>query len=250
MKLIDKDGNGLDLVMEYPKSDRERYPLCIIVHGFTGNKEERHILAVSDMMREIGMATIRVDMYGHGESDGLFVNHTLYHWISDVLEVIDYARSMPEVSRIYLCGHSQGGLAVVMAGSVAQDMIDGIIPLSPALTIPEGARKGNILGTRVDLSNIPVQFTSEDGWTLGANYVRTASTLYPRKALRSYKGPVLMVHGEADESVPIGPVREYAKCCKRCTFVPIAGETHCYDNHLDRVLEVVRSYLVAEEWNR
>lgn len=67
--VIMDDNIRLDAELTMPSSLEEKVPLCIIIHGFTGNKEERHLLAVSDMMNEIGMATLRVDMYGHGKSD-------------------------------------------------------------------------------------------------------------------------------------------------------------------------------------
>ena len=63
---IHDDGITLDAVIDMPEKTNGKVPLCIIIHGFTGNKEERHLLAVSKMMNEIGMATLRVDMYGHG----------------------------------------------------------------------------------------------------------------------------------------------------------------------------------------
>ena len=130
--VIMDDNIRLDAELTMPSSLEEKVPLCIIIHGFTGNKEERHLLAVSDMMNEIGMATLRVDMYGHGKSDGEFKNHTLYKWLNNAMAVIDYARKLPGISRIYLCGHSQGGLTVAMVGAMKRDQISGIIPMSRA----------------------------------------------------------------------------------------------------------------------
>ena len=244
------DNIKLDAELTMPVSEKESVPLCIIFHGFTGNKDERHLLAVSDMMNEIGMATLRVDLYGHGKSDGEFKNHTLYKWLTNAMAVIDYADNLPGISRIYLCGHSQGGLTVVMAGAMKQDVVSGIIPMSPAVMIPQQAREGNILGTVVDSSNLRGEFTSKDGWTLNGNYVRVARTLYPEEAMKEYKGPVLIVHGEKDQTVPIDLVREAAVYYTDCTFVSIPGDTHCYDYHLDSVVEAIKNYLIEKEWNK
>ena len=149
MYIID-DGLKLDAVLDMPASGAEKCPLVIVIHGFTGYKEEDHIVAVSRALNGIGYATLRVDMYGHGHSDGEFRKHTLYKWLTNALTVIDYARSLDFVTDLYLCGHSQGGLTVMLAGGLKHDVIKGLIPLSPACMIPELARKGELLGLQFD----------------------------------------------------------------------------------------------------
>ena len=251
---INDDGTELDAILEMPENAEGPVPLAIIIHGFTGNKDERHLLAVAEMMRETGMATLRVDMYGHGKSDGTFLNHTLFKWFTNAMTVIDYVRLTPEFStkfsRIYLCGHSQGGLTTVMVGAMKRDVLCGLIPMSPALMIPEGSRNGNILGMPVDPEHIPDVFTSPDGWTLGSNYARVAQTIYPEEAIRAYKGEVLVVQGEADATVSCEYVKKAVEGYENCTFVPVADETHCYDNHLDKVVEEIRAYILEHGWNK
>lgn len=134
--VIMDDGIRLNAQLDMPASSEGKHPLVIIIHGFTGHMEERHIVAVSRTLNEIGFATLRVDMYGHGKSGGRFEDHTLYKWLSNALRVIDYARSLDHVTDLYLCGHSQGGMTVMLAGAMKHDVIKGIIPLSPALMIP------------------------------------------------------------------------------------------------------------------
>ena len=103
------DGIRLNIKIDRPQKPADRSPLGIVIHGFTGNMEERHIIAVSKMLNETGFATLRVDMYGHGSSEGKFFDHTLFKWMNNALTVIDYARELEWVTDIYLCGHSQGG---------------------------------------------------------------------------------------------------------------------------------------------
>ena len=126
------DGIRLNAKLDMPEKHGEKCPLVIVIHGFTGHMEERHITAVAKTLDEIGYATLRVDMYGHGNSDGKFENHTLFKWLTNALTVIDYARGLDFVTDLYLCGHSQGGMTVMLAGAMKHDAIKGIIPLSPA----------------------------------------------------------------------------------------------------------------------
>ena len=65
---FDIDGVRLNAKLEFPDNEAERSPLLILVHGFTGHMEERHILAVADTVRALGFAVLRVELYGHGHS--------------------------------------------------------------------------------------------------------------------------------------------------------------------------------------
>ena len=237
------DGIKLNAKLDMPTRAEGKHPLVIIIHGFTGHMEERHIVAVSQMLNEIGFATLRVDMYGHGNSDGKFKNHTLYKWLTNALTVIDYARSLVFVTDLYLCGHSQGGMTVMLAGAMKHEVIKGIIPLSPAWMIPDAARNGTLLGQDFDPDHIPDILPAWGDRGLNGNYVRVAQTIHVEEAIDRYEGPVLIVHGDQDEAVPVAYGVKAAERYKNCKLVLIPGDTHCYDHHLDQVLEAVRDWM-------
>ena len=238
---ITDDGVRLNARLELPAEHIDRCPLVIVIHGFTGHMEERHILAVSQAIREAGCATLRVDMYGHGHSDGEFSRHTLFKWLSNALTVIDYARSLEFVTELFLCGHSQGGLTVMLAGAMKHESISGLIPLSPAWMIPAEAREGILLGERFDPDRIPETLAP---WGLGGNYVRVAQTIRVEPAIDRYQGPVLIVHGTGDETVPVEYAVRAAERYRRGELLLIPGDTHCYDVHLEQVMDAVRGWLL------
>lgn len=236
----------LDLPVGCENTAGKRFPLVIVIHGFTGHMEERHIIAVAHAFNEIGYAALRVDMYGHGNSEGEFHDHTLFKWMSNAMTVIDYARSLDFVTDLYLCGHSQGGLLVMLAGAAKRDVIKAIIPLSPAAMIPEGARKGELLGQTFDPDHVPDELVREDGRTLSGNYVRIAQTIRVEDAIDRFDGPVLLIHGDQDEAVPAEVGIEAAKRYKNAKLVLIPGDNHCYDYHLEMVTEAVKEWMTRE----
>lgn len=239
---ITDDGIKLDAILERPNKDG-KCPLMIIIHGFTGNKDERHLLAVSKMFNEIGLATLRVDMYGHGKSDGEFKKHTLFKWMTNAMTIIDYARSLDFVTDIYLCGHSQGGLTAMLAAALKHDQIKAIIPMSPATSIIYDAKLGNVFGSIFDPQHIPEEIINP-GWTLNGNYFRVAQSIDVDSAIDKYTGPVLIVHGDQDEAVPVLFSLEAAKRYKNADLVIIKNDTHCYDNHLDEVVSSIRTWML------
>lgn len=235
------DGIRLHAKLDRPEGP-DKTPLCIVLHGLTGHMEEPHICAVSEAMNGLGIATLRVELYGHGQSDGEFRNHDLFKWISNVLTVVDYAKSLDFVTDLYLCGHSQGGLATMLVAGMRPDSFQAILPLSPALNIPDGAKRGELRGVRFDPAHLPDMVSFHD-LPLKGDYLRVAQLLDVDGAVRRYKGPVLLVHGTKDTTVPVQYSIDAAAQYENAKLVLIDGDTHCYDYHLEQVLEAVKEFL-------
>ena len=242
MYILD-DGIRLNAALEMPENASGPMPLALIIHGFTGHTEEPHITAVAKSLRQSGIATLRVDMYGHGKSEGTFRSHTLYKWLTNALTVIDYARGLDFVTDLYLIGHSQGGLTAMLAAGMKHDQIRALVALSPACMIPQAAREGTLLGQSFDPDHIPDTLPSWNNDILDGNYVRVAQTIHVEEAIDRYDGPVLVVHGDQDTAVPVRFGREAAQRYKHATLKIIPGDTHCYDRHLSMVTDSVTSWL-------
>ena len=241
------DGSLIHIEIDRPHDRSDRHPLVIVIHGFTGNMEERHIVGVSQMLNEIGFATLRVDMYGHGSSEGFFYNHTLFKWLTNALTVIDFARKLEWVTDLYLCGHSQGGLTSMLAAGMKHELIKGLVPMSPAIMIPDQARKGLILGSPFDPDRIPDTLVDPEGnWEISGNYARVAQLIHVEDAIQKYSGPVLLVHGTADDCVPVSCSIEAQKAYADAELVLIPDDTHCFDIHLDQAVEAVRTWMLKK----
>ncbi len=243
---INDDGIKLHAKLDKPET-ADKCPLVIVVHGFTGHMEERHIVEVAKAINEVGFATLRVEMYGHGKSGGDFRDHTLFKWVTNMLTVVEHARSLDFVTDLYLCGHSQGGLLVMLIAGMCPDKIKAIIPMSPAWMIPEYARKGDILDTKVDPVNIPDEFLQNGENRLSGNYVRVAQTFNVEYEIERFKGPVLVIHGDKDESVPYEYGVKAAKLYADAELVTIEGDDHCYDHHLECVTDAIKDFLKRME---
>ena len=244
---ITDDGIRLNIKIDMPRTHADSCPLVLVFHGFTGHMEEQHIVAVSRMMNEIGFATLRADLYGHGSSGGRFCDHTLFKWISNALSLIDYAQKLPWAGDLYLCGHSQGGLTAMLAAGMKCERIRGLIPMSPAIMIPEYARNGRLFETSFDPDRVPDRITSPDRtWEISGNYVRVAQMIHAEDAIRKFRGPVLLIHGTADETVPVSCSVEAQKAYADAELALIPGDTHCYDDHLKDAVEAVRAWMIRK----
>ncbi len=245
---IDSDGIRLHAKLDRPEG-AEKGPLCILIHGFTGHMEEDHIIAAQKAMVDAGVSVLRVEMYGHGGSDGAFKDHTLYKWVGNALSVVKYAKSLEFVTDLYLSGHSQGGLLTMLIGGMCPDDFKAIVPLSPAWMIPGEAREGCILGAKFDPKHIPEVIVAADPefeWELSGDYIRVAQTIHVEDEIARYTGPVFIVHGDEDECVPFSYAEKALELYENATLVPVHGDDHCFTKHMDEMAEAIRDFFAKE----
>ncbi len=243
---IDCDGSRIHAKLDFPLQEKDKYPLLIVLHGFTGHMEEEHILAAAGTAVEEGYASLRVELFGHGLSDGDFKDHTILLWMHQAMRVIEYARNLDFVSEILLTGHSQGGLTSVLAAGIMSDRIKALIPLSPAMNLKYAVMEGDMLGQLFDLNDLPESMHIREDFYITGNYLRAAMILPVEECVRQFDRtgkPVLIIHGTADETVPYEYGEKLAKQYKTAKLVPIEGDDHCYHTHLDQVTEALRLFL-------
>jgi len=239
--LIYDDGIGLSAVLEAPE-DHDGHRLVILLHGFTSAKDRPHNMLAAAAMRKAGFATLRFDLYGHGESGGEFRNHTLFKWISNAMAVIRWAREQG-YDDLYLSGHSQGGLVAALVAGMEADRIHGLILRVPAFMIPQGARDGLLLGGRFDPDHIPDDIDVIKGLKLSGDYLRVAQTIHVEDAVDRFKGPVLILHGNEDDTVPFGDSVRYAGRYACCDLKMLAGETHHFDQKPEQMDQIIFGWL-------
>ena len=239
MFFINDDGIRLSAVLEQP--EEKTTALVIILHGFGSTKDRPHNVKAAEAMRESGFATLRFDLYGHGESGGEFRKHTLYKWISNTMTVIDWAREN-SFDCIYLSGHSQGGLIAAQVAGMEHDRIKGLILRAPAFIIPDLAWKGSMLGQSFDPNHIPDVAVTLNGLSLDGNYARVAQTIHVEDVFR-FTGPVLILHGDEDDLVPLDDSKRAEEQYTDCELREMKGETHHFDRHPEQMKEIITEWM-------
>ncbi|MCA9327117.1 alpha/beta fold hydrolase [Candidatus Saccharibacteria bacterium] len=129
-----KLGTELAGILHSPADDTAKHPVVVLLHGFTGWKEEEHIATLADRLCEASIAALRIDAPGSGESGGTFEqDYTMTNYIAVVEDVIAYVKSLPELDakRIGIWGHSMGGF-VALASAVRYPQITAVCCSQPS----------------------------------------------------------------------------------------------------------------------
>lgn len=175
----------LSAVVQTPDglTEGEKCPVVIIMHGFMGNKDGMLEKLIADKLAQNGIATVKFDFNGHGESEGEFSGMTVPNEIEDAKLVYEYVKSLPFVGDIALTGHSQGGVVASMtAGDLGADGVKCVVLLAPAAVLRDDAIRGSTMGARYNPLDPPELIPLFGDLKLGGEYIRTAfSLLYMRQ---------------------------------------------------------------------
>jgi alpha-beta hydrolase superfamily lysophospholipase len=104
--------------MLFLPGEYRRFPALIICHGAGEFKENYFDLC--EVLAQRGVATLAVDMNGHGESAGERFNVQIRYWVADVQAGLDYLQQHPQIDAdcIGAFGLSSGGTAILEAAIV------------------------------------------------------------------------------------------------------------------------------------
>lgn len=241
---IEIDGLKLHAKLDFPSEERERYPLFLIIHGLQGHMEELQLTEVQKALNNNGYATLRAEMYGHGQSDGQFYDHNLLIWTQQLIKLIEYAQKLDFVDpqEIHLAGHSQGGAVAILAAAVKREALRSIVLLAPATVLKYGAIKGELINVTFDPDS-PEDHVLDEGTHLSHNYIMINRMLPFEDAVKLYKGNVLILHGEEDEAVPYHYAVELAEAYENAKFVTIPDGRHHFEPHLAMVPQAILDFL-------
>lgn len=209
---------GLAYSLWLPSGDVEPRGGVVILHGAGSCKENHYDFARAAMAT--GLAAIVFDQRGHGESDGPMDGRA----IADVVLMTALLRGRTSSALpVALRGSSMGGYLAILAAQPAQaQAVVGICPASA-----EGLARGLAAGA--------LQFQADRP---GLEALLSGHDLH--RAVAELSVPLLLLHAEGDEQVPVEHSRELAKRMShpRSRLVTVPGGHHRsvqHDPELDAV---------------
>jgi len=203
----------------------------VLFHGFTGDRMESHWMFVkcSRALAHAGVASLRFDFYGSGESDGEFRQMTLRGEIADGRAAVALLRAQTglDPERVGLLGLSLGG---TVAATLAPSLNAKAVVLWSA--VAHTARLRELV--KKAARKIPGKpgALEYDARELHPRLIEDVLKVEPIRHLAHYHGPTLIVHAEKDEAVPVSHARDFFQAAGADTkeLAIIAGADHVYSS--------------------
>jgi dienelactone hydrolase len=191
-------------------------PAILLLHGFTGSRNELEIPAVKEgifaraarMWADKGIASLRIDFLGNGDSEGKFEDMTLDGQVEQAMAALDFLAAGGEVDkdRLALVGWSMGGaVASGVAGRTPHKLTSVTLwapgsNMASAVAILFGAdaiRQGLVAKDKPVTVTLPwgaeVQLKDE--------FFLSLYRVDPVAEIANYKGPLLVAVGSKDDIV-------------------------------------------------
>ncbi|MBC7187541.1 MAG: alpha/beta fold hydrolase [Calditrichaeota bacterium] len=198
----------------------------IMCHGFTGNKVESRRLFVeaARAFAEAGMAVLRFDFYGSGDSEGDFADTTLTHNIVNLVDAMQYMKQQ-DCTRVAVLGVSLGGAAAIL--TLSHHPAEAFVGWS---VVPDLRKLFQQRAPERVRSDETLQGYEFDGWYLKRQFWEDALKYDVGRAFRKLSMPKLLVQGDKDDPLFVEGFRSMqVKATPPADFYMIPGAGHMFE---------------------
>lgn len=234
-------GQKLAAIIHKPQG-KEKFPSIILLHGFTGYKEEKHIETLAKDLADNGYVAIRFDASGFGESGGTTEEDFRFsNYLKDTAGIFEFLKSQNFVDkeRIGIWGHSMGGmLSIIYAANKPE------VKAVCSVSAPTLMGTSDWLGSTLDEWRITGWFnkvSSRGGEQLRIPYafIEDAQKYNVLDYVTQVKQPILIILGKDDDVVRPDDTRTiFDKANEPKKLIEIENMDHDYKNHPELIRKV------------
>lgn len=231
VSFYNSNGYKLSARLELPLlSEPDAY--AVFVHAFTGSKSLKATRNISRTLTLNGIAVLRFDFTGLGDSEGDFADTNFTSNVEDVLAACDYLREHHEAPRIII-GHSLGGAASIFAAA----KVDSIKAVATIGTPSEPEHVTHLIESGIDEIESTGKAVVNIGgrpFTIKKHFLEDIKSQDMYKVLRDMKKALLVMHSPQDNIVEIeNAAKIYHAAFHPKSFVTLNKADHMLTNKDD-----------------
>ena len=234
------DGLRLAGTVVEPVSASDR--AVVMVHGGGVNREEGGFFTrLASGLGDAGVASLRFDLRGHGESEGRQEDLTLCAILNDIRVALAHVKEATGAARISLLGASFGGGICGYYAAKRPDDVNRLVLLNPQLDYKKRTIDSRSYWSDDYISDEAARELTTQGFIQFTPSLRHGRAIFnevfwlqPHTVLGEITMPTLIVHGTKDTFVPIESSRKALPQFKaECELVEIDGAQHGFAVHDD-----------------
>jgi uncharacterized protein len=214
----------------------------VLVHGGGVTREEGGFFTrLAAGLGEAGVASLRYDLRGHGESEGQQQETTLSAHLNDIRATTDHIREATEVTTISLLGASFGGGLCAYYAAKQPEHLTRLVLLNPQLDYKNRYIDQKPYWSNDRLNDEGARKLREHGYLShsptvkhGRAFLNEAFWVRPHLVLGEITAPTLIVHGTQDTFISIESSRTAVhQFTTEHKLVEIEGAQHGFAVHDD-----------------
>ncbi|MDF4201942.1 bifunctional alpha/beta hydrolase/OsmC family protein [Maribacter sp. SA7] len=198
-------GKQLAARLEMP-TNQEAHSYAIFAHCFTCNKNFSAVRNISRALVSRGIAVLRFDFTGLGESEGEFEETNFSSNVSDLIEAAKFLEQNYKAPSL-LVGHSLGGAAVIFAAS----QLDAVVAVTTIGAPSSPAHVQHLFKSNVDeintMGKAKVNIGGRD-FTIKKDFIDDIQSQPMKEVLKNMRKPYLVIHSPQDTIVGIENAKE------------------------------------------
>lgn len=231
------EGEKLACEINLPQSPNDKKPTIVILHAFTGKKENQTINYLAKNLPESGYITLQFDFSGHGESEGKLEDATVSKQLDDIQSVLEQVKNINSTNLV-LIGNSFSVISA-LAFAIINSNICGVILISG---------RAKYLEYIESLEKVNDMYKLFEDKFINKDFVEDYKNYDPIKNIKKLSIPILIIHGDKDETVPVNNAYLlYESSLANKKFLKIIKEAdHRYSNikFKEEILYQIKKFLV------
>jgi uncharacterized protein len=216
--IFENEGQKIFGVFHQPLNQQKPVPAVLMCHGFAGNKigKYRIYISIAQKLAQMGIATLRFDFRGSGESEGEFSDLTIEGEVSDALKGLEFLQNNSQVDpkRIGILGNSFGG-AIAVKAAKKSGQAKSLVLLAPLFNSLIWRQKWEALMGSTSSDEVSRKELSRllDGNVPGPGFYGSFFKLNLEPDLQSLNEiPLLHIQSEKDDRVGTDQFDHYQRC--------------------------------------
>jgi uncharacterized protein len=200
-------GDTLSGVLHHPLA-AESTGSVILCHGMDSDKNSEKLIYLGRQLAQSGVLALRFDFAYVGESSGKFEDITYSGEIDDLAAAYAHVQSH-RPGKTAILGSSMGG-TVTLLFAAREPAVTGLVTVAAPIHPEKFPRR---IFTATQLREWRERgYTHYNGRRLNVSLLDDLDGLDVSAAARRVKCPVLILHGDADEVVPVEEAYELSSC--------------------------------------
>lgn len=216
-----------------PTGTEGAVPAIVMLHGTGSNRDEAgggYAFAAPVLAKDYGLATIRIDFMGNGDSTADYTGYTFESAVADAVAAAEYMAAQEGVDgeKIGVMGWSQGGTDALLAAGQHPELFKAVVTWAGAPDLSD-MLTDELYAEAQEKGSFVMEFDWRDPLNVSLQWCEDVKNTDVLGVFSAFSGPVLAIHGKDDTTVDPAWSEKIAAAVENGQTYYIDGMDHTFN---------------------